>query len=133
MWHGLFIDGWREILRKQKKALGYSNEKIAERANLSESVVARDLMDGSDPPLSRIAAISTALEYSYEELFIPSLPNGMKLKTLVEEYVRVTEENKALRDDNAVLRATVDTMRLRNDELKDEILEVHRYYMRRDG
>jgi transcriptional regulator with XRE-family HTH domain len=130
MWHGLFVDAWRDILKAQKKFMGLSNMKIAERANTTEGVVARALADGSDPPLSQIVAIATALETPFEELFIPSLPNGMKIKTLIEEYAKITEENQSLREDNTALRIKVDELRGKIDTLKDEIIETQRHYIK---
>jgi transcriptional regulator with XRE-family HTH domain len=130
MWHGLFVDAWRDILKAQKKLMGLSNMKIAEKANTTEGVVARALADGSDPPLSQIVAIATALETPFEELFIPSLPNGMKIKTLIEEYAKITEENQVLREENTGLREKVDALRDKVDTLKDEIIETHRHYIK---
>lgn len=125
MWHGIFTDAWRDILRAKKKELGYSNEDIAEMINTSESAVRRDLCDRSDPPLSRIVAIANALGVPIADLFMPSLPNGMKIQTLVEEYTRLAEEN-------TVLKADVGRLRARIDELTDEILKMNRYYMKQE-
>ena len=130
MWHGLISDEWREILKSRKKALGLSNAKIGELANMSESVVARDLSDGSDPPLSRIVSITTALDITIDELFA-TLPNGKRSKQLLEDYARLEEENRRLTEDNAKLRDRVEELRNKNDELKDEMLSIHRYYMQK--
>jgi transcriptional regulator with XRE-family HTH domain len=130
MWHGLFVDAWRDILKAQKKLMGVSNIKIAEKANTTEGVVARALADGSDPPLSQIVAIATALEIPFEELFIPSLPNGMKIKTLIEEYAKITEENQSLREANDALLTKVEELRGKVDTLKNEIIETHRHYIK---
>ena len=130
MWHGIFVDAWRDIAKAKKKFMGLSNIKIAERANTTEGVIARALADGSDPPLSQIVAIATALEIPVEELFIPSLPNGMKIKTLIEEHARIAEDNQALREDNAVLRTKVEELRDKVDTLKDEIIATHKHYIK---
>ena len=119
MWHGLIVDSWREILRGKKKALSLSNLKISERADLCEGSVARLFTDHSDPPISHIISVASVLEVPLDELFAPSLPGGMRSKALIEEFGRITQENAALREENANLRAKVDA-------LKDELLDVYR-------
>lgn len=130
MWHGLISDEWREILKAKKRALGLSNAKIGELAMMSESVVARDLSDGSDPPLSRIVSIATALDITIDELF-STLPNGKRSKQLLEDYARLEEDNRRLSEENEKLRARVEDLRTRNDELKDEIIDINRHYRRK--
>lgn len=125
MWRGMIVDGWRDILKAQKKSAGLSNLRIAELAGFSEGVVARFFADHSDPPISQIVTVAEVLSVPICELF-SSLPNGMKTKELLEDYARISSENQALRDANTELRD-------RLDQLKDELLSVHRYYMRRDG
>lgn len=127
MWHGIIDDSWRKIVLARKKELRYSNAMIAERAQfLSESVVRNDLDDNSDPPLSHIGAIAGALDMEVNELFIPSLPNGMRIKALIEAYVRLVEENAELTAKNETLSDRVEELRMQNDSLKDELLGLYR-------
>ena len=126
MWHGIIADSWRETLRARKREIGLSNAKLAELVDSSESAVARDLMDRSDPPISHIVALATALEVPLSDLFAPTLPNGMKLAYLLEDYARVTAESIALKEENASLRASVEEWRAKADDLKDELLAIYR-------
>ena len=126
MWHGISAGFWRETLRARKRELGLSNAKLAELVDSSESAVARDLADKSDPPISHIEALATALELPLSDLFAPTLPYGMKLASLLEDYARVTAESIALKEENASLRASVEEWRAKADDLKDELLAIYR-------
>lgn len=130
MWHGIIADSWREILRARKRELGLSNAKLAELVDSSESAVSRDLADKSDPPLSHIVTLATALEVPLSDLFAPNLPNGMKLATLLEDYARTTAENIALKEDNTALCIKVESLRDKVDALKDELIATHNYYIK---
>jgi transcriptional regulator with XRE-family HTH domain len=130
MWHGIIADSWRDVIRTRKRELGLSNAKLAELVDSSESAVARDLADKSDPPLSHIVALAAALDVPLSDLFSPNLPNGMKLATVMEDYARVTAENIALKEENTALRANVEELRDKVDTLKDEIIETHRHYIK---
>jgi transcriptional regulator with XRE-family HTH domain len=126
MWHGIIADSWRDVIRARKRELGLSNAKLAELVDSSESAVARDLADKSDPPLSHIVALAAALDVPLSDLFSPNLPNGMKLATVMEDYARVTAEVIALKEENAILREKVEDYRNKVDALKDELLAVYR-------
>jgi transcriptional regulator with XRE-family HTH domain len=126
MWHGIIADSWRDVIRARKRELGLSNAKLAELVDSSESAVARDLADKSDPPLSHIVALAAALDVPLSDLFSPNLPNGMKLATVMEDYARVTAEVIALKEENAILREKVEDYRNINDALKDELLALYR-------
>lgn len=126
MWHGIIADSWRDVIRARKRELGLSNAKLAELVDSSESAVARDLADKSDPPLSHIVALAAALDVPLSDLFSPNLPNGMKLATVMEDYARVTAEVIALKEENAILREKAEEYRNINDALKDELLALYR-------
>lgn len=119
MLRGMVVDTWRDVLKERKKAKGLTNERIAELANTTESVVQRFFSPVSDPPLSQIKEIADVLDVPIEELFVTALPNGMKLKDLLEEYTRVTEELRAKKDECSALRDE-------NNALKDELLNMYR-------
>lgn len=126
MWHGIIADSWRDVIRARKRELGLSNAKLAELVDSSESAVARDLADKSDPPLSHIVALAAALDVPLSDLFSPNLPNGMKLATVMEDYARVTAEVISLKEENATLSRRVEEYRNINDALKDELLALYR-------
>lgn len=130
MWHGIIVDSWRDVIRTRKRELGLSNAKLAELVGSSESAVARDLADKSDPPLSHIVGLADALNVPRSDLFLPNLPNGMRLATVIEDYARVASEVIALQEENAVLRAKVEELRDKVDTLKDEVIATHNYYIK---
>lgn len=126
MWHGIIADSWRDIAKARKKFLGLSNFDIGERAHLNEGVVQRALADGSDPPLSCIDAIAHALEIDVGDLLVPNLPNGLKIKTLIEEYTRLKSENEALAEKVTRLEQTVTDLEHENSRLKDDLIDAYK-------
>lgn len=128
MWHGIIVDSWRDIVKARKKASGLSNIEIGERAHLTESVVQRALAEGSDPPLSLIKAIADALEMQIEDLFMPSLPNGMKIKALIEEYTRLKTDYEAMIEKVLCLEQTVKDLEQANSRLKDDLIDAYKSF-----
>jgi transcriptional regulator with XRE-family HTH domain len=128
MWHGIIVDSWRDIVKARKKASGLSNIEIGERAHLTESVVQRALAEGSDPPLSHITAIANALEMQIEDLFMPSLPNGMKIKSLIEEYTRLKTDYEAMTEKLLRLEQTVKELEQANSRLKDDLIDAYKSF-----
>lgn len=136
-----------EIIRQKSKELGYSIKDVATMANMSERTVKRIFTGETDNPYaSHLHRIAVVLDLSLDDLLADgqSIVGGKKVVALTEEnnalkaeVERLTSELVGANADIAVLKDTVATLSAKNDSLterlahKDEIIELHNFYMRR--
>lgn len=123
-------------LKALKLKLGLSSSKIAEKANQAERSVSRLFSGESDDPgVILVGAVIDALGTTWADVSGETGDRPLaKLLTDVEEMTaeldRLQQENEALRIMNATLVQENNTQRLELKH-KDELLEVHNYYLKR--
>lgn len=119
-----FIDNINAI-RKEK---GITTKMMAERADLPLETIQR-VLDGTteNPRLDTMKRIANALEVELWELFFTGDKSFVSMQ---KELISLRTERDALVADNAILKTTVDTLRDKNDALKDQIIDTHNYYIK---
>lgn len=125
---------FRDKLNAIKKEKGYTNKMISERtpSHIAVETINRALSKTSEeyPRLDTLEEICIALEVELWEIFftgdasfVPTQAEIMSLKT----------ERDMLVMENALLKNRVETLRDKNDALKDEIIATHKYYIKLKG
>ena len=139
---------WLENLKELKIKAGMSSKQIAEKTNLPERTVARIFSGDTDNPyVDTLHRIVRAMGGSLDDILADtkavvaseSLVEAKETATeAVAERDQATTENEELKAKVAELEKTIAVLEDRDkglrekiDALKDEILDVHRYYMRR--
>lgn len=139
---------WLENLKELKIKAGMSSKQVAEKTGLPERTVARIFSGETDNPyVDTLRRIVTSLGSSLNDIFADtkavvaseSLAEAKEAATeAVAERDQAATENEELKAKIAELEKTIavledrdKSLREKIDGLKDEILDVHRYYMRR--
>ena len=111
---------WREKIIEAKKALGKSTKSMAEEARISEKTVHRILHDPLKiPRVDDVIALGATVKLSPRELFEETTSF-----ICTKDVEKQLEETDALREEITQLKATI-------NELKNEIIRTHHYYMNR--
>lgn len=129
-----------EIILANLKALklkkGISSSKIAEKANQAERSVSRVFSGESDDPgILLVGAIIDTLGTTWAD--VAGETGDRSLAELLADVEKMTAELDRLQKENAVLRAMNSALATENDSQrrdlkhKDELLEVHNYYLKR--
>jgi transcriptional regulator with XRE-family HTH domain len=124
---------WRDKLVEIKKEKGVSTKTIAERSGLTVETVHRILNgkrdDKDSPRLNTIMDVCEALGIEVWEIFYFGDKSFLDLQTEISVLKNERDELLAV---NAIQNDKIETMRNRVDELKDQIIDVHNYYIKRD-
>lgn len=130
--HELILANLKALKIKQ----GISSSKIAEKANQAERSVSRVFSGESDDPgVLLIGAIIDTLGTTWADVAGETGDRSLAelladVEKMTAELDRLQQENEALRIMNATLVRENDTQRLELKH-KDELLEVHNYYLKR--
>lgn len=129
-----------ELILANLKALklkkGLSSSKIAEMANLADRSVSRLFSGESDDPgVLLVGKVINALGTTWADVTgetgdRPLAELLATVESLTAEQERLQKENIELRELNTTLTIENDTQR-RELKHKDELLEVHNYYLKR--
>lgn len=134
---------WLDKLKAIKKEKNMTSKQIAEAARLSEQTV-KNIFSGETeaPRIDTIRQIVAVLDTSLDELFAES--GGVvatKAMTLLAEENRILKETiskmednyKILVDETKVAIEEAARLRKQNDELKDKVIAIHEYYMKKNN
>lgn len=128
MEEGIFM--WRERLAEIKKEKGISTKVWSERSGLSVDTINRIMnsqkVKTEAPRLDTIEDMCKGLGIEMWEIFYMG---DRSFVTLQAENAALKSERDQLIAENAVQREKIEKYRDKVDELKDEIIAVHRYYM----
>ena len=109
---------WREKIIEAKKALGKSTKTMACEAHLSEKTVQRILTDPQKMPrVDDVLALGATVNLSSRDLFEETA--SFICSKDVEQQAEETEE----------LKKEILQLKAKIDELKDEIINTHKYYI----
>ena len=121
---------WRERLAEIKKEKGISTKEWSERSNVSVDTINRIMnyqkVKTEAPRLDTIEDMCKGLGVEMWEIFYMG---DRSFVTLQAENASLKSERDQLIAENAIQREKVEKYRDKVDELKDEIISVHRYYM----
>ena len=111
-----------------KKEKGIPTKMMAERADLPVETIQR-ILDGTteNPRLDTMQRIANALEVELWELFFLGEKSFVSMQ---KELISLRTERDAIVAENAILRTAVETLREKNDVLKDQLIDVHNYYIK---
>lgn len=128
MEEGIFM--WRDRLAEIKKEKGISTKVWSERSGLSVDTINRIMnsqkVKTEAPRLDTIEDMCKGLGIEMWEIFYMG---DRSFVTLQAENAALKSERDQLIAENAVQREKIEKYRDKVDELKDEIIAVHRYYM----
>ena len=113
-----FIDNINAI----RKAKGITTKMMAERADLPLETIQR-ILDGTteNPRLDTMKRIADALEVELWELFYVGDKNFVSMQN---ELISLRTERDALVAENAVQKSNIDSLKEKNDLLKDQIIDI---------
>ena len=121
---------WRDRLAEIKKEKGISTKEWSDRSNVSVDTINRIMnsqkVKTEAPRLDTIEDMCKGLGVEMWEIFYMG---DRSFVTLQAENVMLKSERDQLIAENAVQREKIDKYRDKVDELKDEIISVHKYYM----
>lgn len=131
---------WLDRLKELKKETGMSLNQIADMTGLPDKTIDR-IFSGrtNNPYVDTLHRIVSVLGGSLDDLLADTkvVVGTEKLATLQESIDATTAELDMLKAEIAVLRDKVTTLTAENDllriklELKEEMLAIHNYYIRR--
>lgn len=119
-----------------KTKLSISSAEIAKRSKLglSERTIKRILnRELKTDKISNILDIGEAVGLTEQQIFAgtTAMLTDVNVDALKADYDALLAERDALLADNAVLKTTVEELRIKVDTLKDEIIDTHKYYIKK--
>ena len=113
---------WRDRILEAKKEKGISTKQMAEYAGMTEKTVS-SILNGKtqEPYISTVITLGASVGLSPVEIFTET---GLVVGN--QDFATLQAERDQLAADKAALSEKV-------SELKDEIIELHRYYMKRES
>jgi transcriptional regulator with XRE-family HTH domain len=119
-----------EELRKEK---GLSNKQWAAESGVSIDTISRilhpDNPDKDSPRINTLVELCKPLGVELWEVFYLG---DRSLVALQSEIATLKTAHDDLVAENAVLKTQVEKLREKNDSLKDQIIDVHNYYMKKN-
>lgn len=120
-----------EELRKEK---GLSYKKWSEESGVSVDTINRIIRPenpGKDSP--RVNTLEDLCRPLGVELWEIFYLGDRSFVSLQAENIALKTERDELVAENAVLKSDLETFRIKTDTLKDQIIEIHSYYMKRSS
>ncbi|MBQ2377717.1 MAG: helix-turn-helix transcriptional regulator [Clostridia bacterium] len=126
---------WREKIIEAKKAKGLTTKMMSERSpsHMPEETITRILNGKTEfPRIDSVLDLCEQVGLSPWELFeeTTSRISDGSVIAMQEEVDMLKFERDALLRENGVLNDKVETLRNKVEELKDEIIAVHNYYIK---
>lgn len=117
-----------EELRREK---GLTNKKWSEESGVSVDTIARIIHpenpEKDSPRINTLEDLCKPLGVELWEIFYLGDRSFVSLQA---ELISLKTAHDDLVAENAVLRTTAETLREKNETLKDQIIDVHNYYMK---
>lgn len=118
-----------EELRKEKDL---SNKKWSEQSGVSIDTITRIIHpenpEKDSPRVNTLEDLCVPLGVELWEIFYLGDRSFVSLQA---ELSALKTEHDDLVAENAILRAKVETLREKNETLKDQIIDVHNYYIKK--
>ena len=124
---------WRINLKELKARTGMSSKQIADKEHLSEKAVHRFFSgETKSPSVDLVNSIIHALGGTWREIFGESgaVIGGQDFATLQAAVDTLKAECDALLAENAIQKAKIAAQHEQIDNLKDQIIETHNYYIK---
>lgn len=125
---------WRDRLLEIKKEKGITTKTWSEASGVSVDTINRVMnskkVKTDAPRIDTIEDLCTGLGVELWEIFYLG---DKSLVALQAEINSLKAERDTLVADNAVQRDQIETLKTKVDDLKDEIIAVHSYYIKREN
>jgi transcriptional regulator with XRE-family HTH domain len=129
---GLFIKMYRDRLVEIRKEKGLTTKKWSEESGVSIDTINRitnpENPDKDSPRVNTLEDLCKPLGVELWEIFYLGDRSFVSLQA---EIISLKAERDSALGDNAVLKDKVEELRKKNDELKDEIINIVKHYMKR--
>ena len=123
---------YRDRLEEIRKEKGISNKKWAEESGVSVDTIDRIIHpenpEKDSPRVNTLENLCKVLGVELWELFYTG---DKSLVVLQAEIHSLKAEHDALLVENGALKDKVETLRDKVDSLKDEIIDTHKYYIKK--
>lgn len=128
---------WLDNLKELKKEKGMTSKQIADETNLPERTITRIFSGDTDNPyVDTLHRIVTVLGGSLDSILADTkvVVGDTNLITLQADIDKLNNELATLREENTMLKDTVNKITTENDILrmkldhKEEIISLHNYY-----
>lgn len=120
-----------EELRKEK---GLSNKKWSEQSGVSVDTISRIIRpENPEKDSPRVNTLEDLCEVLGVELWEIFYLGDRSFVSLQAELTALKTERDDLVAENAILSAKVEALREKNETLKDQIIDVHNYYIKKNS
>ena len=127
---------WLDRLKKFKEDSKMSSKQIAEAAHLPVQTV-KHIFGGEteSPRVDTLRQIAAVLNTTLDELFAESCTvlSDENMRMLQEEITSLKIANEKMKEDYLKLSAEYSILKEKNEALKDQIIDIHQYYMRKNN
>ena len=125
---------YRDLLEELRKEKGLSNRRWAEESGISLDTIVRIIHpenpDKDSPRVNTLEDLCKPLGIELWELFYIGEHSFVALQA---ELVSLREERDRLLAETAVQSATIDSLKEKVDSLKDQIIDIHNYYIKKNS
>lgn len=122
---------YRCMLEELRKAKGLSYKKWSEESGVSVDTISRIIHpENPDKDSPRVNTLEDLCEPLGVELWEIFYLGDRSFVSLQAELTALKTEHDDLVAENAILKAKVETLREKNETLKDQIIDVHNYYIK---
>lgn len=123
---------YRERLDEIRKEKGYTNKRWAEESGVSIDTIMRTIHpENPTKESSKVSTLEDLCRPLGVELWEIFYLGDRSLVSLQAEINDLRNERDALLAENGALKDKVETLREQADDLKDEIIATHKYYIQR--
>jgi transcriptional regulator with XRE-family HTH domain len=124
---------YRNRLEELRKEKNITNKKWSEESGVSIDTIARIIHpenpEKDSPRVNTLEDLCKPLDVELWEIFYMGDRSFVSLQA---ELTALKAERDALLIENGALKDKVETLRDKVDSLKDEIIDTHKYYIKRD-
>ena len=127
---------WLDRLKKLKEDSKMSSKQIANASQLSLQTVKHIFCgDTESPRVDTLRQIVSVLGGSLDDLFAESstVLSDENMRMLQEEITSLKIANEKMKEDYLKLSAEYSILKEKNEALKDQIIDIHQYYMRKNS
>ena len=122
---------YRCMLEELRKAKGLSYKKWSEESGVSVDTISRIIHpENPDKDSPRVNTLEDLCEPLGVELWEIFYLGDRSFVSLQAELAALKTEHDDLVAENAILKTSVETLREKNETLKDQIIDVHNYYIK---
>lgn len=123
---------YRDRLEEIRKEKGFTNKRWSEESGVSIDTIARVIHPENpikdSPRVNTLEDLCRPLGIELWEVFYLG---DRSLVSLLAEITDLRNERDALVAENGALKDKVETLREKVDDLKDEVIATHKYYIQR--